>query len=274
MMTNNQSNTSNNVIIKKFISGIIGGIANVVLFNPFDRALYLSTGKSSHPFKKQYFQNPFQGVSNAMFQRIISYGFYEPINDILYQHISNNKISDKYSGILSSVATCCFTGVITSPVSSIKMTNWNTDHDKKLIKLAKIMYKDGGFRSFFRGTAITMQREMIFGAILGYLTVNYNNQKNFYLDLMSFSIATIIASPVNYIRIIIYRSPIDSTPSIKHIIDQLSNDIKIVYNKTTLFKTMKYVIINKFNVGWGTIRVALGMSISRHIYLLLNSFDK
>lgn len=255
--------------LRKFWNGMAGGLFNVFVFNPFDRALYLSTGKSAHPFKIMYFKHPFQGASNAIVQRTISYGMYYPLYDLFEERVKEYIPKRQHYTVLSSVITCCFTALLTSPLSAIKMTNWNTDHKKKLYNLAVSMHEKGGGKSFFRGTTITLKREIAFGSLFGYLSFNHNDKKSMFLDIIYISLATIVASPFNYIRVMIYRSPIENTATFMNVIKELKHDVELNCEKSFLPK-LQYICINKFNIGWGTLRVAIGMSISRQIYILLN----
>lgn len=57
-----------------FLSGLTAGVAQAGLFNPFDRALYLSV-KNHTPFlRRENFQTPYQGFFQSVGHRALSGG--------------------------------------------------------------------------------------------------------------------------------------------------------------------------------------------------------
>lgn len=272
--------------ITKLCNGVVGGFANVIPFNPIDRALYKSmSAKSVHPFKMEYWMHykgsfrfeylmqPFHGASTAVIQRTISYGMYYPIYDIFEKEIEKTIKTKHHCTVITSVLACCFTGFLTSPLAAIKQTNWNAIHKNNMTKLALEMYKLGGMSAFFRGTKITMTREMAFGSVVGY-SKNYNETNNFYLNCLYYFIATTVASPLNYARTMIYKSPIDSTISVRQVFIDLKTDIKTECHGSTIWRKIYHIAMRRFYVGFGTVRVAIGMSLSGWIYSYLNNINK
>jgi hypothetical protein len=252
--------------VKKFSYGTLSGVINTLLFNPYDKALYTSV-KNKVPFlTKANWQNPYQGVSQAIVHRIISYGFYYPIMDIYGEKLNfiENKI---YRSILSSCLTGSTVGIITTPLSAIKMTNWNTVQNKNILDQAHIMYKKGGIYSFLKSIKVTLGRDIIFGGIYGYLSLNHNDSKHFALDVFYACIATIFSSPLNYVRNIIYQSEINTKPQILNIYFDLQKETNIMVGDK-FYNKFYYIAHNKFCIGWGTLRVGTGMALSRQIYIL------
>jgi len=244
--------------LHKTLFGLLTGVINVAIFNPFDRALYLSTKDHSTIFDLKYCKSPYQGVLNGIVQRTISYGLYYPMIDIINKKLKNP--------IMSMMATSAIIGVVTSPLSAIKLTNWNSDHSTKIISFARQMYVKGGLFPFFRGTIVTLKRDLIFGATLGYFSYTYNTKKEFLQDAVFATFATILSSPFNYLRVIKYNAPCDiHLPN--HII--LKDLINVVQKECPDYNTMRKIIYtfhHKFNVGWGSLRVGLGMAMSRQLY--------
>lgn len=255
--------------IKKFTCGTLGGIINTVLFNPYDKALYISVRNKVPFFTKENWKNPYQGVSQAIFHRIISYGFYYPIMDIYGKnlHFIENKT---HRSVLASAATGCTIGIITTPLSAIKMTNWNTIHNKKILYLACDMYKSAGIYAFMRNIKTTLARDVVFGGIYGYLSLNCNENKNFMIDTCYACVATVFSSPLNYVRNIIYQSEINAKPKLSQIYFDLKKDVNITSHKK-IYEKIYYVAHNKFCIGWGTLRVGIGMALSRQIYIYFNN---
>lgn len=260
-----------NLTTKKILFGSIGGLANVILFNPIDRAMYKSVSNHTSLFLIDHWKHPFQGVSNAIFQRILSYGLYYPIYEIFENNTKKYVTNKKHYTFLSSIMTSCFIEFVTSPISAIKLTNWNTNHKKQLLSLGKKMYSEAGLYAFTRGTVVTVKRGLIWGGTFGFLSLNYNDEKLIQYDIIYCMFATLLSSYHNYVRCIIYKSPLDNTKKIKDINRELLEEIKIKCKDMNTLQKIKFVLNNKFCVGFGTFRVALGMSISRQIYIFLNN---
>jgi hypothetical protein len=242
----------------KTIFGILTGVINVAIFNPFDRALYLSTKEHGTILNLQYWKAPYQGVLNGIVQRTLSYGLYYPTIDIVNKKLDNP--------IMSMTVTSGIMGFVTSPLSAIKLTNWNSDHSTKIISFAKQMYVKGGMYPFFRGTFVTLKRDIAFGATLGYLSYTYNPKKEFWKDAIFATSATTISSPFNYLRVIKYKAPCDIHLPSHVILKDLINIIQKECQNYNTFHKIIYTFHHKFNVGWGSLRVGLGMAMSRQLY--------
>lgn len=254
-------NNSNTSPMKRTVCGITGGIFNVMAFNPFDRALYLSTTSHDTIFNKNFWKHPYQGVSNAVVQRTLSYGMYYPLMDII-----NTKIKHP---VLSSICASCIIGICTSPLSAVKLISWNSNKTTKFIPFSIEIYKSSGVSPFFKGTVVTMYREIAFGGIFGYLSHKHNKNKQFLNDVIFATIATICSSPFNYLRVMKYRENHNVFIKNSQIIKNLLASVQQEKPTSNIFSKTMYIFYNKFNVGWGSFRVGIGMAISRQIYELL-----
>ena len=107
--------------------GLASGLAQAILFNPWDRALYLSV-KEARPFLTWInFKDPFAGVLQTVVQRTISAGLYFPLEEIFSyviksQHFfpedSKNKALVVFlAGTLAGIVN----GVIMNPFTRIKV---------------------------------------------------------------------------------------------------------------------------------------------------------
>ena len=112
--------------------GLISGLLQAGVFNPWDRALNLSV-KHERPFlRMENFKNPMAGVFQTIFQRAVSTGLYFPLEDIFAHHLQ--KMKDKsnmhhvlYMGdgamlkfLAGTLAGAC-NGVMMNPIASIKV---------------------------------------------------------------------------------------------------------------------------------------------------------
>ncbi|AYV75134.1 MAG: hypothetical protein Terrestrivirus1_8 [Terrestrivirus sp.] len=241
----------NNDIHKKFISGLGAGVINTVLFNPVDKAIYLMIRDNKSLFDSSVWKNPYRGVSQAFYGRVMGYGIYFTLFDVYRENFN-------MSVLASSIGTGCTTAVLTSPINVIKMFNWNQDtNNKKLRILGMEMYKKYGYSVFFKGLECTMLRDSLFSSIFYGLSTKYNEEKNMVKDICFGTIGTIVASPINYARNEKYFN-FDKKITVIDVTKELFTDIKN--------GNIKNLIFHKLNIGWGTLRVGVGMALSKQIY--------
>lgn len=290
-------------LYKQTFFGILSGLINVVIFNPFDRALNLATKNSTSVFIKKYW-NPltmYQGIHHGIIQRTISYGLWYPIVDKVHISFDKLNVKNKYidSKVLATTVASGLIGLVTSPVSATKQQYWGSDQKKGMVKFAIDMYKIGGLYAFVRGTTVTVKRDMTFGLIFGYFSLSKNktecksysyknllfvydnsflikykntqvfslnyNQTSFLFDSLIATLATIASSPFNYIRIMKYSTACDVHLSSFAILKNLYKIINVECPQI-IPKQIIYMFYNKFNVGWGSVRVGIGMAFSKQLY--------
>jgi hypothetical protein len=255
MQSNNSTNSDNNVYIKKFVSGLIAGTVNTIIFNPVDRAIYLMVKEKKSLIDRSVWKNPYCGVRQAFYGRVIGYGMYFTLFDIYKGQTSNV--------LIASILTGCTTTILTNQMHVIKMYNWNHDTgNKQLFALGVDMYKKYGYVVFFKGAGLTMLRDSLFSSIFYGLSTKYNQEKNIFKDIFFASIGSLAASPINYARNEKYFN-FDVKVNSIDVVKEIGNDIKN--------GSIKHLIFNKFNCGWGTLRVGVGMALSKQIYEQVNS---
>jgi hypothetical protein len=164
------------------IAGFGGGFLQAGIFNPWDRALYLSI-KNQQPFlSKENFAKPWAGVSQTIFQRALSSGMYFPLEEIFADKLINsgqlgtnsNEISQNRRWIALGAGLLAGTtnGIIMNPIAAIKYNFWgkNVTHvNRSFMDACKEMYKRGGIRIYFVGVTATVGRDLVFGGIYGLL---------------------------------------------------------------------------------------------------------
>jgi Mitochondrial carrier protein len=155
------------------------------VFNPWDRALYLSVSNHRPFLHRLNFDSPMKGVFQTIFQRGISSGLYFPLEEIFTIHLKHtfkSAESETWSLLIAGLMAGAGNGIIMNPMSSIKYHYWShtggvmTDGgvmtgDKKFsfTSVAHDMFKRGGLRPFFVGVNATISRDVIFGGIFAYL---------------------------------------------------------------------------------------------------------
>lgn len=120
-----QQNISAAHAAKLMNCGLSSGLIQAFIFNPWDRALYLSV-KYERPFlRMDNFRNPMAGVFQTVLQRAISSGLYFPIEELTLELLtfcvgSRNAAITFAAGTLAGVAN----GVIMNPFTRIKVRSF------------------------------------------------------------------------------------------------------------------------------------------------------
>jgi len=155
--------------------GLTSGLLQAGLFNPWDRALYLSI-KDRRPFLHvDNFRNPFSGVTQTIFQRALSSGLYFPLEEFYLSMLhgpqgsnlrQNKPLLTFVAGILSGITS----GVIMNPIAAVKYHYWGTPTGKEnFFSTAADMWRQGGLRIFVVGTGATVNRDLIFGGVYAFM---------------------------------------------------------------------------------------------------------
>lgn len=102
--------------------GLLSGFLQAGIFNPWDRALYLSLKHDRRFLHRHNFISPFAGVVQTITQRAISSGLYFPLEDIYLRMLDVDKREMlPFSFILAGVLAGATNGVIMNPLAAIKV---------------------------------------------------------------------------------------------------------------------------------------------------------
>lgn len=105
--------------------GFASGLLQAFIFNPWDRALYLSV-KNLRPFlTKENFEKPFAGVTQTVVQRAISSGLYFPLEEIFAAvfnaYEESNEKTRLWKLFLAGTIAGAINGVVMNPFTRIKV---------------------------------------------------------------------------------------------------------------------------------------------------------
>lgn len=160
---------------------LASGAIQSVLFNPFDRALYVRVQSRRRRFlDRRNFERPFQGFGNAAAYRTIvgaSYIFWQDSCRIWIPRFFpslDESISPTLNAVCVGLVAGAVNGLALNNLQAIKFRMWSEAPqqgglttspavDKGFIATTKHMFATGGIRVFFRGCVITMQRDSVFG---------------------------------------------------------------------------------------------------------------
>lgn len=266
--------------------GFISGLIQAFVFNPWDRALYLSVTHERPFLTAANFAEPMKGVTQTVVQRAISAGLYFPLEEIFSEILlasgENDETTKAWKLFAAGTVAGSLNGVVMNPFTRIKYHFWGKTHQNggiEFFRIAKEIYSQGGIRHFFLGSNATVQRDLIFGGIFALFrhqvipavfpsldTRKETKRVHFVVNILAGSIATILSSPHNYVRNVHYATPPSQTPLPAYTI--LQSLVKDAIKQDSWFKSIR-LLQNRLRLGWGTARVGCGMAFGAKIYEVL-----
>uniref|UniRef100_A0A7S1KLY5 ADP,ATP carrier protein n=1 Tax=Percolomonas cosmopolitus TaxID=63605 RepID=A0A7S1KLY5_9EUKA len=154
---------------QRFLCGIASGTITALLFNPWDRALYLSVISQRSFFSIENWKNPFVGSSQSMVIRTISGSMFFPLKEwfdekiILFAQQREMKQNDMWVSFLSGNMAGAVNGVALNSINAVKYHTWSTK--KGFFGTIAYMYRKGGITPFLRGQSATVVRDTVFGGV-------------------------------------------------------------------------------------------------------------
>lgn len=220
----------------------------------------------------------------------MSAGLYFPLEEIFRNLVKDtlDKTSQlkSFETLIAGTIAGSMYGLILNPIASIKYHYWgHTGTGKEsFISTALRMYRKGGFSPFFAGTSATVLRDLVFGGVFSTLRHDvlikpkvdqhrktkggYDRFNAFIIDVMSAASATIISSPLNYVRDMHYSTPSDQKPR------TIKKQLIALWEESLLEETRyKQIVLlqRKLRIGWGTGRVGCGMAVGSYLYSVCSS---
>ena len=110
------------------LCGLGTGMATTVLFNPYDRALFLSVRDHRRFLSLKNFTSPFQGMMQSIGIRAISGGMWFPLEHYFRQTMGGGQL-----GFLAGSAAGLCSSAVLNPLTAIKYQTWSVRTDRCLI---------------------------------------------------------------------------------------------------------------------------------------------
>lgn len=161
------------------MAGLASGVSVAGLFNPWDRALYLSVLHTRPFLTPANFHHPYQGFLQVVVHRTLSGGLYFPLFDMAQpftkEIISNwaqgqsseSRVTPAEQSALLHFVCGNFaggvSGILLNGLTAVKYASW--DGRTGFFQTARDMYVAGGHRPFFKGVNATVARDTIFGGV-------------------------------------------------------------------------------------------------------------
>jgi hypothetical protein len=235
----------------------VSGLSQSAIFNAYDRALYHAiVNRRSFLDPVNWKGNPFKGVSPSFIQRSVSAGLYFPLEDLFRTYISSSYAVD---GVLVGVTGAIFT----TPFNSVKYAMWSSG-SSSMIDTTRELYNRGGIPRLMVGAIPTLYRDMSFGFV--YSVLRHKGDNGFVNNVLAAFLATAVSSPFNYARMRIYGSVDKSShlPPTISVLADLKSEIETKHPSSRIQQAK--LLFRTLNVGWGALRVGLGMGVGSQIY--------
>jgi len=267
-----------------FSCGITAGILQAGLFNPFDRALYLSITNEVPFLRAENFRNPYSGFMQSVGHRALSSGLYYPLEHFFCSLLLSSHSDSDYSqqnsattihlhpafaNFFAGTLAGSTNALIVNPISAIKYKSWGREVNRGMMKESMEMFRKGGFRPFGNGLLPTMLRDLLFGGTYTFLRLELQYflqlrpEQQWAANMASAAMATVVSAPFNLVRNVQYatRSRVKAD-SISKILRDFAKEAN---RHETTWQRARY-IQSRLRIGWGTVRVAVGMAFGHFVY--------
>jgi len=215
-------------------SGILTGIISGIIFNPIDKAIYLSTTKNLKITNKSIWRELYKGFEISILTRLINSGLYFSYIDY-HSSISSSILST--SLILSTSCT------ITNPLQLIKFMSWY--NNISIIDTCHFIKNKYGYRGYLIGASSLFIRDLVFN----YIYLSLKKKEDHINNICVVSLGLIIVSPLNLVK----NKKYGSNESLRSIISN--------------FK------FSQLGISYSLLRMSVGFYMSQYIYdFIKNSY--
>eukprot|EP00808_Paulinella_micropora_P010844 g48744.t1 len=239
-----------------FLAGLVSGTVIAGLFNPWDRALYLSVIHKRRFLHNQNWRNPYLGFQQAVAQRVLSGGLYFTLQGFIIDNLDSP--TPVAVGLLAGLGN----GMIMNPIAIIKYQTWQ--NKMNFVQVARDKWLKGGLRAFLTGTTSTCTRDVVFGITyeVGRQSMRARSDEKhaFACNLAAGFLATCLSSPFNYLRSMQYATDPAKRP--RPALDQL----QVLWVNALRDPAPLRYLGERLRVGWGTLRVGVGMATGQFLF--------
>mmetsp|Transcript_31414 Transcript_31414/g.91353 ORF Transcript_31414/g.91353 Transcript_31414/m.91353 type:complete len:332 (-) Transcript_31414:443-1438(-) len=276
-----------------FGHGMLVGMLTTGMLSPVDRALYLSVLHRRPFLSLVNFKDPYQGVLQALFGKVVSNGLYFPIEEIAsdYAQSSAMRLPPNLAHTLGGMAAGISSALILNPVTVTRHRCWSIDPPPPFFTQAMTMWRLDGPRPFLRGARATIVRDLAFGGVFSGLrfALRPASHKNsgggggtqsakakeksgdlltFAVNVLSAALATVVSSPFNFVRNSQFAvNPAHKAPSISEVLSKLWREAMVHEHPLTYIRM-------RLNFGWGALRVGIGMALGSQLYTFCGRLEQ
>lgn len=254
------------------VCGLLAGVAQAGVFNPYDRALYLSI-RDDRPFlHRANWHNPYTGFAQAIGGRAINGGLYFPVEHFFLRCLNDtfDRESDPKLNFFAGTAAGGFNAVILNPISAVKYKTWGRPVNRGMLhEVVGMLRKAGSIRPFFNGLSPTVSRDVVFGGTYTCLRLQIpvwcgmSANQQWMGNFVAAAMATVISGPFNYVRNVQFATRSHETA------DSTVTILRDLVSQTLTHRGVLarlHFLQNRLRIGWGTTRVAIGMTFAHAVY--------
>lgn len=164
------------------LAGLASGVSVAGLFNPWDRALYLSVLHARPFLRRANFVHPYQGFWQVCVHRTLTGGLYFPLFDaaqplareLITQGVGKSTSEAEQSALMHFACgnfAGGFSGVVLNGLTAVKYASWAASQHAPtrpppgFLATARSMWSAGGLSPFTKGINATVARDTIFGGV-------------------------------------------------------------------------------------------------------------
>jgi hypothetical protein len=305
-----QQSWSSASALSPFLCGLLAGVAQAGLFNPYDRALYLSV-RDERPFLHAgNWTHPYLGFVQSLNTRALAGGLYFPLEHLALQLVPPQQ--HFAAGMIAGTINA----LLLNPLTAVKYQTWGRTENRGVWTEALSMARAGSWRPFVKGLGPTILRDTAFGGTYTVLRLHIVQQQQQYNDdnedhhhdgrrqvntaaanFVAAALATVVSGPFNYVRNVQYGTPSgERAPTVPKVLVELyretmavgqqvvavvmpqssgqssstggttSSGARMMPPQHRLLLLRLHFVQTKLRIGWGTARVAMGMSFSHAVY--------
>lgn len=198
---------------------------------------------------------------------------YEPIRRRPTTKRTMNDENHAFENFLAGTTAGALNAMILNPLSAIKYKTWGRSRNRGMIyEIYSMLRKsNGSIVPFINGTRSTLLRDVTFGGAYTLLRLQIpkilrlpeDNEQQWIANLIAASLATVLSGPFNYARNLQYATKSSDAPQTTL---QLLRAVAIEANQRKTYSKRLHYIAFKFRIGWGTARVATGITFGHYIY--------
>jgi hypothetical protein len=300
--------------LSPLLCGLLAGVAQAGLFNPYDRALYLSV-RDERPFLHAgNWTHPYLGFVQSLNTRALAGGLYFPLEHLALQLVPPQQ--HFAAGMIAGTINA----LLLNPLTAVKYQTWGRTENRGVWTEALCMARAGSWRPFVKGLGPTILRDTAFGGTYTVLRLHIVQQQQQHNDhngddhqqggrrqvntaaanFVAAALATVVSGPFNYVRNVQYGTPSgERAPTVPQVLIGLFRETMAVGQQVVAVVEMPqssgqsstgsstsgggamrmppqqprlllllrlHFVQTKLRIGWGTARVAMGMSFSHAVY--------
>lgn len=138
-----------------------------------------------------------------------------------------------------------------------------------MVTEATEMFRKGGLRPFGNGLLPTVLRDLCFGGTYTFLRLELQflfqipAEQQWIANMSAAAMATIVSAPFNLVRNVQYATR--SREKADTISTVLRDFMTETHRQQSAWKRTRFVQ-NRLRIGWGTVRVAIGMAFGHFVY--------